>query len=280
METVNNLVDQVYYINLDSRPDRQFFMERRFSNFGIRSKRISALNGKTWNGIISNFLKRHSKEWYHPSTTIPGYLTCTYSHLLAIQDALCHGYKTILIFEDDAILHKDFNHYFNLVFEEIKKKEIDWDIIYLGHYSRTFSYLTNNEEYSLKNTELKEERLLFSSKELNLRPWGSHCILYSDNNGLFNSLLNDYNINIPTLGVIDQHNIEKDFTDKERKHFCCFPQLAIQTISKCSINENEKMGDFSDSYSQAGGAFTQNGVDISNNSLNYKYIDLEKDFII
>jgi len=279
MEAINNLVDQVYYINLDSRPDRQFFIERRLSNFGIQSKRIPALNGKTWNGIISNFIKRHSKEWYHPSTTIPGYLTCTFSHWLALQDALENGYETILLLEDDAILHKNFDYHFNQIFEEIRERKIEWDIIYLGHYSRTFSFLTNNEEYSLKNIELKPQ-LLFSSNELNLRPWGNHCVLYSNRNGIFNEIINDYSLNIPSLGVSDQYNIEQDFTHKERNHFCCFPQLALQTISKCSIYENEKMGDFSNSFSSAGGAFTQDGVEISNSSLNYKYIDLEKDFII
>jgi GR25 family glycosyltransferase involved in LPS biosynthesis len=55
---------------------------------------------------------------------------CGLSHRGVIQEAKNKGYKKILVFEEDAIFHKDFSLHFDKNINELKK--IEWDVCYLG----------------------------------------------------------------------------------------------------------------------------------------------------
>lgn len=56
---------------------------------------------------------------------------CLKSHIKIIEDAIEREYKTILILEDDAIFHKDFDSTYDSV-HKIQNNCPNWNLIYLG----------------------------------------------------------------------------------------------------------------------------------------------------
>ena len=72
---------------------------------------------KLFNAISTRHLKNH-------------HIGCALSHRAVIQEAQNEKYKNVLVFEEDAVLHKKFD---NLLEENINDLSgVDWDILYLG----------------------------------------------------------------------------------------------------------------------------------------------------
>jgi GR25 family glycosyltransferase involved in LPS biosynthesis len=58
------------------------------------------------------------------------HIGCALSHRSVIQEAKDRKYKNILVFEEDAVLHKNFK---NHLIENVQElKTVPWDILYLG----------------------------------------------------------------------------------------------------------------------------------------------------
>jgi len=58
------------------------------------------------------------------------HIGCALSHRAIIDKSKKNKYKNILVFEEDALLHKNFNSLFDKNLKELK--EVQWDILYLG----------------------------------------------------------------------------------------------------------------------------------------------------
>ena len=103
-----DLVDGIFYINLDHRTDRREEIERELRDIGLPFERFSAI----------------------PSC--PGIIGCGYSHLSVLKEARRRGYKNVLIFEDDFqfLINSDtFHGYMKDFMDEIKS----YDVIMLGY---------------------------------------------------------------------------------------------------------------------------------------------------
>jgi GR25 family glycosyltransferase involved in LPS biosynthesis len=74
-----DLIEHVYYINLDHRTDRREQIEAELNKFNLPFTRISAIKEKN------------------------GHLGCSKSHLLAVNEAIKSGYTSVLICEDDMM---------------------------------------------------------------------------------------------------------------------------------------------------------------------------------
>lgn len=60
------------------------------------------------------------------------------SHRNVIQHAKSHKYKRIMVFEEDAILHKYFNYYLDNVISEMQT--VEWDMVKLGGHNWEFIF--------------------------------------------------------------------------------------------------------------------------------------------
>jgi len=139
--SINNYINHIIYINIDSRNDRKKRLLEQLSVFDpAKITRMSAVKN-TDNPIIA----------------------CTQSHINALKLANKMGYSNVLILEDDAIWANVRKGY--AIFEELIKKP--FDVIMLGGthpkfdkntYAVKFSYgahayLVNKSYY---NTIIKE----------------------------------------------------------------------------------------------------------------------------
>lgn len=110
--------DNVYVINIDSRPDRMIKFRDSMRSLGLLDNEIDKKITR-FSGII-------------PSSG-PGALGCTLSHLSIVKQAKERGEHRILVFEDDAAPFSNSIEYFDHVADDINSE--DWDVYYLGYNS-------------------------------------------------------------------------------------------------------------------------------------------------
>jgi GR25 family glycosyltransferase involved in LPS biosynthesis len=102
-----DLIQHVYYINLDHRTDRREQIESELKRFNLPFTRIPAIKHKF------------------------GLLGCNKSHLIAITKAIEAGYERILICEDDmmwTVLKEELDS----LLTQFKEKIPSWDVLMLA----------------------------------------------------------------------------------------------------------------------------------------------------
>lgn len=111
-----HLIDHVYIVNLPSREDRRKQWLRNLAfmpSLEHRFEFFKAIDGRLVNTI---------------SSLRPGELGCSMSHAAIWKDASRKGYKYIVVFEDDALINKDFEQELEQLFEAC---QMDFDWLYL-----------------------------------------------------------------------------------------------------------------------------------------------------
>lgn len=105
-----NMFDQVLYINLDSRPDRKWQIEKELRKLGVPDDKITRVPG-----VIDKF----------------GSLGCSKAHLNALQIFEDHAeWKQVLIVEDDAMFVQS-RAYIDDVLNKFSALNIQWDVLQL-----------------------------------------------------------------------------------------------------------------------------------------------------
>jgi len=149
----NNLsyeFDAAYYINLDYRSDRRAKFESKTKYLGIEKiLRIKAIEG-----IDVDLL-----NW--PGTA--GELGIRESHIYTLEHAQRNKFNKFIIFEDDAIIPKNFKMVFS---NFLRMVPTNWDMLYLyaeNHYLAPEDI--GNNILKLKNT-LGLVAIVYNSKSL------------------------------------------------------------------------------------------------------------------
>jgi GR25 family glycosyltransferase involved in LPS biosynthesis len=105
----NNFIDQIYYINLDNRIDRNIHTIQQLDKFKLTANRFSAFKGNR--GLEAR-------------------IACKKSHLYILKKAIRLSFKNICILEDDIIFANDFLDKANHCITNLPE---DWDMLFLGH---------------------------------------------------------------------------------------------------------------------------------------------------
>jgi hypothetical protein len=110
------MVEHIYCINLERRPDRKSEAMQQFEQFGIGPVEFfHATDGKLH---APTGLSISASEW-----------GCSDSHLRVMRDVVQNRYKRVLIFEDDVQLTPEFKPILLEILETLPEK---WDYINLG----------------------------------------------------------------------------------------------------------------------------------------------------
>jgi len=131
------MIENVYVINLDKRPERfsSFVEQSKKSSFLKNYQRISGIDGELLddNTIKSNVTKQAYQHIISNKKTNGLYLTrgavglaLTYKQVLEQCD------QTIFLLEDDIIVDNEFDSILQKTLVELPS---DWDILYLGWYA-------------------------------------------------------------------------------------------------------------------------------------------------
>jgi len=119
------LIDCVYVINLDERPEKWQRMQKLLLERGIRANRFAAING--WK--LSTEAIKELMGPYHKPTMTGGNIGCYLSHFSVYKDAFERGYKLIWVLEDDADFIDDI-HQIPEYIAKLTKIDHKWDIFY------------------------------------------------------------------------------------------------------------------------------------------------------
>ncbi|XP_011877481.1 PREDICTED: glycosyltransferase 25 family member isoform X1 [Vollenhovia emeryi] len=129
-------LDRIYMINLLRRPERRKRMQTLFKELGIRAEIIDAVDGRTLNesslkesGVVP--MPEYSDP-YHKRPMTMGEIGCFLSHYFVWQKVLEHGYKSIMVLEDDVRFEPFFRQKVDYVLAELSDLGIEWDLIYMG----------------------------------------------------------------------------------------------------------------------------------------------------
>lgn len=119
-----DLIDCVYVINLDERPERWEQTNTLLSEKGIHPNRFSAVNG--W-----NLTQEQKQEMAGPYKVRMqgGPYGCLLSHFSIYKDALDRGFSIIWVFEDDIEITGDVSE-IPLLLSRLSEVDPDWDIFY------------------------------------------------------------------------------------------------------------------------------------------------------
>jgi GR25 family glycosyltransferase involved in LPS biosynthesis len=102
-------VDQIYYINLDTRPDRNKHIQLQLYRHNLSANRLTAIRGN----------KGHDAM-----------VACKKSHQSIIETARNLKHNNICVLEDDVIFDDNFLNMADICVSNIPD---DWDLLFLGH---------------------------------------------------------------------------------------------------------------------------------------------------
>ena len=120
----NKLLENIYFINLDSSKDRFKMMNEQAIKHNLKFKRYLAFHGKKINR--KDYIKNKKIK---PNGPNGGILGCALSHIYIWEEAIKNNYEYILVLEDDVILNDNFIQLFNKYYKQVPN---DWDILHLG----------------------------------------------------------------------------------------------------------------------------------------------------
>jgi GR25 family glycosyltransferase involved in LPS biosynthesis len=122
MASLNEVVDQVYVINMDKDVERMKKFDEQMVHNRIRYKRISAIKGTD---IKEN---KHMTEFCKIYCT-DGIKGCALSHRLIWDDMVKNNYSRVCVFEDDALLTETFRADFPEIWKELPTT---FDLFFMG----------------------------------------------------------------------------------------------------------------------------------------------------
>jgi glycosyl transferase family 25 len=137
--SVNNWIDMVYVLSVKTFTDRIAHIENEMRKHKIDYQFVFSYDIPEIDNQLINSL-------FGDAPLTMGQKSLVLKHIHAWRDAEIHNYQRILIFEDDVILHKDFNTFFEKIMKAAEDLAPGY-LIFLGGAEAKVpeSYLLSNE---------------------------------------------------------------------------------------------------------------------------------------
>ncbi|XP_051950416.1 procollagen galactosyltransferase 2-like [Xyrauchen texanus] len=128
--------DEIFLINLKRRLDRRERMLNTLEVLRLEVSVFDAVDGKALNtsqlqalGIemLPGYMDPYSKR-----VLTRGEIGCFLSHHLIWKQVVERGLQRVLLLEDDVRFEPRFKRRLQIIMEDVKKTQLDWDLIYLG----------------------------------------------------------------------------------------------------------------------------------------------------
>lgn len=232
----NQLFDEIYCLNLASRPDRMDAMNRKFKFFDLNVQRVDAIPGKIVHGYWDMINKLHD---YH---TNENNLACAMSHTSIWNKALASGHKKVLIFEDDIRIHRNSEQMTLNFLSEIPN---EWDLLYFGYIPLVSNDHRKYDESHALNVwsyRIVDEVRIGPHAAKASRFW--NCCAYAMSERLMKHMVDVYARSYPKEH--DRYLVEDIQTSPEWKSYAAAPQIVAGENSMSDIiggfsdNQNEK----------------------------------------
>lgn len=153
---LNKYFDHIYILNLDRRIDKFVKTINRLTNYDITYfERFIGIDGSLPNNRkkFEEYLLSLNNNNSFNKKTIPsaGSYFILQSMKLLLEDAIKKKYSRILVFQDDIIIHKNFNQ---LIIQYDNLLMSNWDLIYFGASQHIWKKIIfSSNYYNANNTE-------------------------------------------------------------------------------------------------------------------------------
>lgn len=217
-----------FWINLGRREDRRVETEARLAEAGVAAERFSAINasGIQTPGPTVRMVEEIGPDgmttWQlkkTPGGEIRGYegagrYALALTQRLAIREAKRRGAPAVLLFEDDVVLHPNFQALVSAV-----DLPDDWGIFYLG--------CTHNKRPSWAGTRVVKCEYAVDTHAIAVRaPYYDRVMEMLDRHLK------------PDLGVAKASDQFLALLHKEIPSYACYPNLAWQDVSASDLTKN------------------------------------------
>jgi glycosyl transferase family 25 len=156
---VNDYV-KIFVINLANRPIKKHYMIDQLTTHNLNYNIFEAVDGVTLDieAMYDSYVLDKTKSMgYMQRLMRRGEMGCALSHIFIWNSLMSDDkYKYYLIFEDDAILSKDFKNKLENILKDIEDK--DWDILYLNDNCHPH-FKDECEGNVFSNTTIKPNRI-------------------------------------------------------------------------------------------------------------------------
>ncbi|HNP17413.1 MAG TPA: glycosyltransferase family 25 protein [Fulvivirga sp.] len=228
--SVNKYFDNIFILNLKRDEDKRNRIAKHFEQHNITYEFFEACNGysteyeREWNFYnerpkLTDYEKRYNKKFLES----PGALGYLKSMSEIFKVSLKNKYKRILVFDDDALLHKDFKLKFDQFVNHLPTKY--WKIMLLGASQYKWNLTIKNGYY------LPQKLKTFGSFAT-----GYDHSVYFELIGECKKLESPFD-NIP-LGNLYEKYIEQCFVS--------YPNIVIADVSRSLIRAERNMAEHSE----------------------------------
>lgn len=241
---INKRVDKIYVINLSEDIIKRNYIITIMKKYGINFTLV----------IVDHISYETLVELETKLSISLNEFGCCISHLWCLYQIIYKKYKNAIIFEDDIILHKDFEKKFINIYE----KNHNIDFLLLGAHDYNFS------KFNYKNVKDNIYKPTSNKKKNYNNLYGAHANYYSLKGA---------------KRMFYIRTSEIDFFDKEYMlmfdyfpdSFVCYPNLALANISESTLGHERNILSYSekDYYNEC-------FIDLNFNNYNFIYVNLLK----
>ena len=218
---INKKIKKIYVINLIEDEIKRNYIITLMKKYNLNFTLV--IVQKVSNELYTSF----SENSNPPSTFISkNELGCCLSHLWCLSQIIINNYENAIIFEDDIILHKNFENDFMTIYNNCTKNNQKLDFMLLGAHD--FNFSNQNYKY-IKNNVYKPK------EDSNNLLYGAHANYYS-----LKGAKAMFKIRTSIISFFDKEYMLM-FTHFNESSYICYPNLVISNISMSALNHNHEI---------------------------------------
>jgi GR25 family glycosyltransferase involved in LPS biosynthesis len=217
--TINTKIKKIYVINLIDDEIKRNYMITLMKKYNINFTLVvvEKISSDLYNSL------RNADTFISKSE-----LGCCLSHLWCLSQIIINDYENAIIFEDDIILHKNFENEFISIYNDCTMNNKKLDFMLLGAHDYNFSKTNFN---NVKNKLYRPQTQAQTQKSL----YGAHANYYSVTGA---------------KAIFKLRTTEISFFDNEymlmfdhfyNSSYVCYPNLVVTNVSTSELNHNHAL---------------------------------------
>jgi GR25 family glycosyltransferase involved in LPS biosynthesis len=241
---INKRVDKIYVINLSEDVIKRNYIITIMKKYGINFTLV----------IVDHISYETLVELETKLSISINELGCCVSHLWCLYQIIYKKYKNAIIFEDDIILHKDFEKKFIRLYE----KNNNIDFLLLGAHDYNFSKI------NYKNVKDNVYKPICDKKNFYNNLYGAHANYYS-----LKGAKRMFHIRTSQIDFFDKEYML--MFDYFPDSFVCYPNLALANVSESTLGHERSILSYSEKE-----YYNECFIDLNFNNYNFIYVNLLK----
>ena len=214
---LNEIVKKIYVINMiDDEIKRNYIitlMKKYKINFTLVI--VDRVSSELYKSLSDNSKTFISK----------GELGCCLSHLWCLSQIIIKSYENAIVFEDDIILHKNFENEFINIYNNCTANNNHLDFMLLGAHDFNFSK---------KNYNYVKNKLYRPDDTVN-NLYGAHANYYS-----LKGAKSMFKIRTTEISFFDKEYMLM-FSHFNNSSYVCYPNLVVSNISASTLNHKREI---------------------------------------